>query len=142
MIRNLKDLIFEWNAFNTLVILSTLSLFYLLFITNPSYTSVPSGVWHYIIARYSYGNSDFELDVWAKPVFTIFAVYFFLFVLKVLHFIQIRCIFFINILILKMVSPFLRLSFSLLFFILGIMGEYKLNIFKEFLNRRSYIIKK
>lgn len=70
MIRNLKDLIFEWNAFNTLLILSTLSLFYLLFITNPSYTSVPSGVWHYIIARYSYGNSDFELDVWAKPVFT------------------------------------------------------------------------
>jgi glycosyltransferase involved in cell wall biosynthesis len=37
---------------------------------------------------------------------------------------------------------FLSLSFSLLFFIIGIIGEYLANIFKEVKNRPSYIIEK
>lgn len=40
------------------------------------------------------------------------------------------------------VIVFLSLSFSLLFFILGITGEYIANIFKEVKNRPSYIIEK
>ena len=51
------------------------------------------GIWHYLIARYSYQNPAFETDLWAKPVFTILAAPFAQFGLKGIHFLQIACSF-------------------------------------------------
>lgn len=72
-----------------------------------SYTSdTADGVWHYLLARYSYWNPAFELDLWAKPVFTILAAPFAQFGLKGIHFMQIICSFLTSIILFKIADFF------------------------------------
>jgi hypothetical protein len=107
MVNNINGFNHERTAFYTLTILSTLFLFYILYITDSNYTFDESdGVWHYLIPRYSYLNPSFELDLWAKPVFTIIAAPFAQFGLKGIHFMQILCTFSTNILLYKIASHF------------------------------------
>lgn len=72
-----------------------------------SYTSdTADGLWHYLIARYSYWNPAFELDLWAKPVFTILAAPFSQFGLKGIHLMQIIYSFLTSIVLFKILNFF------------------------------------
>ncbi|HSY60686.1 MAG TPA: hypothetical protein VK796_02370, partial [Cytophaga sp.] len=75
-----------------------------------SYTSdTADGIWHYLLARYSYWNPAFELDLWAKPVFTILAAPFAQFGLKGIHLMQIICSFLTSIVLFK-ISDFFNIK--------------------------------
>jgi hypothetical protein len=59
----------------------------LIFSTNDTFDKA-DGLWHFMLARYSFENPAFLLDLWGKPVFTGLAAAFAQFGFKGVHFLQ------------------------------------------------------
>jgi len=105
MINNFQFKISNNTSFYILLFFTTSFLLYILFITPSNYTfDSGDGIHHYLLAKYSYNYPDFELDLWAKPVFTMFAAPFAQFGLKGVHFMNIVCNVLISILLFEILK--------------------------------------